>query len=139
MTASLYQREGSTNWWVRYHDNSGTLRRKSTGTSDKAAAQRIANRIEEELAMEASDLATAADDDRIARAESETVTEQPRAPIGEQIDDIETLMLAIVQHQAKGQEIAAKRIASLFRQLASRTRRIESIVDRATSECAPLE
>ena len=67
------------------------------------------------------------------------MTEQPRAPIGEQIDDIETLMLAIVQHQAKGQEIAAKRIASLFRQLASRTRRIESIVDRATSECAPLE
>ena len=134
MTASLYQREGSTKWWVRYHDNSGALCRKSTGTSHEAAAQRIAERIEEELAMEATGQADQADDDRIARAEGATATNLVRAPLGEQIDDVEALMLAIVQHQAKGQEIAAKRIASLFRQLASRTRRLETLIGRGTSE-----
>jgi site-specific recombinase XerD len=49
--ASIYKRDGSRNYFIQWFDHTGTRRRKSSGTSDKQAAQRIANKWESDVAL----------------------------------------------------------------------------------------
>ena len=37
----LYKRRGSPNWWMRFSDENGRLRRESTGTKVKSLAKEI--------------------------------------------------------------------------------------------------
>ena len=43
-TGSLYQREGSAIWWIKYHRN-GRSFRESTRTEDKRVATRILGNV----------------------------------------------------------------------------------------------
>lgn len=53
----IYQREGSKNWWLRYRDASGKLRRLSAGTTNKSLAQARLAELEAEVLEEIADVA----------------------------------------------------------------------------------
>jgi hypothetical protein len=125
MRVSLYRREGSRNWSVRYRDVNGKLQRRSTGTNNEDAARQISAQIEEELA------ATARTNES-SRADHFTPSESDGSPndIFRQIESAEVLMLSIVHHQARAQEIAAKSISATLNQLAVRVRKLERRLDQ---------
>lgn len=129
MKVSIYQRDGSTKWWVRYRDADGKLVRESTGTEDEEVARHIAERIEQKLAAEYAAKAYGQNEANDVTDESDLSSVCPD-PVLAGIDNIEELMLSIAQHQAQGQEVSAKRIANVLRQLAERTQRLEYIIDR---------
>ena len=49
--ATIFKRNGVGRWQIEWFDHTGKRRSKSSGTTDKAAAHRIANRIETEVAL----------------------------------------------------------------------------------------
>jgi integrase len=49
--ATIYKRNGKGNWQIEWFDHTGSRQKKSSGTTDKQAAQRIANKIEAEVAL----------------------------------------------------------------------------------------
>ena len=48
----IYQKDGSSMWWVDFKDENGNRRRQSTGTRDKKLARALANKWENELFLE---------------------------------------------------------------------------------------
>lgn len=129
MGISLYRREGTHNWWVRYVDNDGKLCRLSTGTPDKAQAQSIANQIEESLAIDALPDTDQFTDGRDDGQCSAGAFDEPETDLRTQIDRLEVLLLSALRFQTQAQEISAKRMASILRLLDTRTRRLERAVD----------
>ena len=49
---SIYIREGSNNWWFRYRDADGKLKRRSSGTTIKALALAELAKLEAEILQE---------------------------------------------------------------------------------------
>lgn len=49
--ASLYKRSGRDCWLIAYTDHNGKRREKSSRTTDKKAAERIAARLEAQAAL----------------------------------------------------------------------------------------
>jgi len=49
---SIYIREGSTNWWFRYRDADGKLKRRSSGTTIKTLALAELAKLEAEIIEE---------------------------------------------------------------------------------------
>lgn len=76
--ASLYKRNGKGNWRINYFDHQGRRREKSARTTDKAAAQRIANDLEAKVALRR---------DGIIDAKAESFAEQGRKPLKEHVVD----------------------------------------------------
>lgn len=131
MRISLYRREGSTNWWVRYRDEDGALRRQSTGETNEEAARRIANRIEEKLIKAAA--SKTYDDSDVNEQSSREAYSSPR-DVFAQIAGVETLMISAMNYQAQAQEILAKRISMLLRHLAERMQTLEDRLDFESEE-----
>lgn len=116
MKVSLYKRDGSRKWWLRYIDHEGIARRISSGTTDETVARQIADRIEAELAR------------RTPQAGENPDDKGPEVdPLVRQIAELENLMLTVVRHQAEAQEISSKRLAELLRRLLARVRDLEEI------------
>ena len=49
--ASIFKREGKRNWYIDYFDHTGKRISRSSGTSDKQAATRIANKLETDVSL----------------------------------------------------------------------------------------
>ena len=49
--ATVYKRNGVGKYQIDWYDHTGKRRTKSSGTTDKAAAQRIANKLEANVAL----------------------------------------------------------------------------------------
>lgn len=116
MTVTIYKRDGSSYWWIRYRDSDGNVVRKSTGTKDEQAACEIAEQLEEELAKEAAS-------EGHESSSSGDTADHPldQDALGHRIDRLEDLMLAIARHQAQGQEVMTKRLTDILRDLSART------------------
>ncbi|MGB0670895.1 MAG: tyrosine-type recombinase/integrase [Rhodospirillales bacterium] len=48
----IYKRKGSSRWWAQWYDQNGHRHRKSTGTDDKALAQALAAKWQQDAFME---------------------------------------------------------------------------------------
>lgn len=133
MKISLYKREGSKNWWLRYRDAEGALIRVSTGTPDEAAARELADFLETELAKQGP--AAGGDDGGTGKRAAESEADRLIRRIGE----IEDLMLTTMRYQAQAQEITAKRIGLVLRSLAEQNRQLEEKIDAVIGGLGPLE
>ena len=49
--ASVFKRRGRSRWTIKYFDHQGRRREKASGTTDKRAAERIANELEAQEAL----------------------------------------------------------------------------------------
>ena len=49
--ASIFKREGKRNWYIDYFDHTGKRISRSSGTTDKQAATRIANKLETDVSL----------------------------------------------------------------------------------------
>ena len=49
--ASIFKKRGSGDWQIEYRDHAGRVHRKSSGTTDKRAAERIAAKLEADAAL----------------------------------------------------------------------------------------
>lgn len=120
---SLYKRRGTNNWWVRYRDANGRLHRRSTGTADEQLARRMAARLERELLQ-----AMVEDEERMP--DDTPRQDLASADLTQDIARIEQLLVTAADHQAQAQKLAAKRVADLLRNLASRTRQLEQTLHK---------
>lgn len=59
---TVYKRGGKGSWIISYFDHTGTRRQKSSGTTDRRAAQRIAAKIGAEVALRSAGVIDAAED-----------------------------------------------------------------------------
>jgi integrase len=78
--ASLYKRgrKKKGNWLISWHDHAGARREKSSRTTDKAAAQRIANKIEADVALRR---------EGVINPEQEQLTVEWNRPVGQHIEE----------------------------------------------------
>ncbi|MDE2100036.1 MAG: tyrosine-type recombinase/integrase [Patescibacteria group bacterium] len=82
--ASVFKAKGAKRYTILYHDENGK-RRKKTGATDKAVSQRIANELENRVALRREGLIDPA---------AERFAECERQPIGEHLDDFIATMEA---------------------------------------------
>jgi len=78
--ASVFKRNGKGNYIVEWNDHAGKRRTKSSRTTDKAAANRIAAKLDSEVALRREGIIDPAMDE---------LTRQARRPIGEHLADYE--------------------------------------------------
>ena len=63
--ATVYKRQGKRNWYIDWYDHTGKRLSKSARTTDKAAATRIANKLEAEAALRRERVIDTARDDLV--------------------------------------------------------------------------
>ncbi len=83
--ATIYKRGGVVNYRIDWFDHTGKRRSKSSGTTDKAAAQRIANKLETEVALRV---------DRVIDPRLDDLAIQLAKPITTHLKDYSAAMLA---------------------------------------------
>src|SRR3546814_5055123 len=93
MKVTIYNREGSKKWWLRYVDREGIIRRTSSGSTDKAVARQMADKIEAELAQWTPPTGDGGQSPGGADVD----------PLARQIAELEHLMLTVVSYQAQAQ------------------------------------
>ena len=76
--ASIYKRKGRKNWTIEWFDEHGRRRSKSSRTTDKRYAQRIANDIEADVALRRAGLID---------ARQEGLAKQGRRPVEVHVED----------------------------------------------------
>ena len=91
--ASVYKRggrRGKGNYYIDWYDHTGKRRSKSSGTSDKAAANRIAAKIEADVALRR---------EGVIDPTLDAITQQARRSIKEHLADFENKMRAAGRSQ----------------------------------------
>jgi hypothetical protein len=66
--ATIFKRKGGTRWVIQYFDSQGRRREKAARTTDYRAAERIANKLEADVALRRGGLSTADKIDSSSRA-----------------------------------------------------------------------
>ncbi len=61
--ATVYKRQGKRNWYIDWYDHNGKRQSKSARTTDKAAATRIANKLDADAALRRERVIDTASDD----------------------------------------------------------------------------
>jgi len=83
--ATLFKRNGRGAWRIGYFDHTGTRRWKSSRCTDKAAAQRIANKLEADAALRR---------ESVIDARHDAFTDADRRPIEEHVADYAAALTA---------------------------------------------
>jgi integrase len=83
--ASVYKRGGKGKWYAAWMDGSGKQRTKSTGTTDKAAAERLAKKYEADAALRR---------DGVIDPSEDRFSAEGKRPLLEHLDDYHANLLA---------------------------------------------
>jgi integrase len=91
--ATIFKRKGGSAWLIQYFDGSGRRREKSSRTTDRRAAERIANKLEADAALRR---------EGVIDGRQERFSEEARKPLAEHVE-------AYLEH-CRGRSITAKSI-----------------------------
>jgi len=89
--ASVFRKKGSGPWLIEYFDQHGRRKRRSSGVTDRRAAERIASKVEAEVALRK---------EGVVDARHERLAEEGRKPLTQHVQEY-------LQH-CRGRGIAAK-------------------------------
>ena len=104
--ASVYKRNGKGKWYAAWMDMNGKQRTKSTGTTDKAAAERIAKKYEADAALRR---------DGVVDPSEDRYAEQGRRHLTEHLGEYHNYLVAKggTEKHAKETKAMAERVAGL--------------------------
>ncbi len=91
---SVYKRSDSKKWYITWTDHNGQRRTKSSGTTDKAAAMRIANKLEAESKLRSEGVIDPRQDE---------IAKEGRVKLKTVINDYIASMVGGVEHAEKTQ------------------------------------
>ncbi|MBL8800348.1 MAG: tyrosine-type recombinase/integrase [Planctomycetes bacterium] len=91
--ATIFKRKGGSAWLIQYFDGSGRRREKSSRTTDRRAAERIAHKLEADAALRR---------EGVIDGRQERFSEEARKPLAEHVE-------AYLEH-CRGRNITAKSI-----------------------------
>jgi len=98
--ASVFRKKGAGPWLIEYFDQHGRRKRRSSGVTDRRAAERIAAKIEAEVALRK---------EGVVDARHERFAEESRKPLAQHVQEY-------IQH-CRGRGVAAKSLRDKENQL----------------------
>ena len=103
--ASVFKKAGRKNWSVSWFDHNGKRWTRSSGTTDKRAAERLASKLEADAMLRR---------DGVVDAGADVLAQEGRRPIAEHVEEF----VSDIRARARTEKHATEREASLNRVLA---------------------